>query len=190
MSAAQKYGRPMESLSSETLSQVKQAGQALADKGVTHSQSKASEPGPHWSIKYAGNDAQPRQIPPPRGRAEKENTMNNNGKNQKYLWAAGAVLVFLYFAPAALNPSGRRRLTGSRWKRSKRGRRRERERCKPLLPAAPAASPSPTPLSNLTGMWQGQQGAIEPRSLPDCAGDARQRRGRAYRGIRASVAWR
>ena len=36
MSAADKYARPAESISAESLSQAKVAGQALADKGVTH----------------------------------------------------------------------------------------------------------------------------------------------------------
>ena len=66
MSAAQKYGRPMESLSLEALSQVKQAGQRLADKGVTHSQSQATPiPAPTPAIKYAGNNTQQREITPP-----------------------------------------------------------------------------------------------------------------------------
>ena len=40
--------------------------------------------------------------------------MNNNGKNRKLLWAAGALLVFLYFAPAALQSFRRGRPRASR----------------------------------------------------------------------------
>lgn len=66
MSAAQKYGRPMESLSSEALSQVRSAGQQLAEKGVTHSQAQGSPtPAPTPAIKYAGNNTQQREITPP-----------------------------------------------------------------------------------------------------------------------------
>lgn len=66
MSAAQKYGKPAEALSAETLSQVKQAGQQLADKGVTHSQSQGTpSPAPTPAIKYAGNNTQQREITPP-----------------------------------------------------------------------------------------------------------------------------
>ena len=66
MSAAEKYGRPAEALSAETLSQVKSAGQALADKGVTHSQSQGvGSPAPTPAIKYAGNNSQQREITPP-----------------------------------------------------------------------------------------------------------------------------
>jgi hypothetical protein len=66
VSAAQKYGRPAEALSAETLSQVKSAGQALADKGVTHSQSQgAGSPAPTPAIKYASNSAPQREITPP-----------------------------------------------------------------------------------------------------------------------------
>lgn len=57
MSAAQKYGRPVESLPAETLSQVKSAGQTLADKGVTHSQAQSvSSPAPTPAMKYGSND--------------------------------------------------------------------------------------------------------------------------------------
>jgi hypothetical protein len=53
----------MESLSSEALSQVKQAGQQLADKGVTHSQSQGTpSPAATPAIKYAGNEAPQREI--------------------------------------------------------------------------------------------------------------------------------
>lgn len=56
----------MESLSSEALSQVKQAGQTLADKGVTHSQSQGTPSPAHTpAIKYAGNNTQQREITPP-----------------------------------------------------------------------------------------------------------------------------
>lgn len=66
MSAAQKYGKAPEALSAETLSQVKQAGQTLADKGVTHSQSQGTpSPAATPAIKYAGNNTQQREITPP-----------------------------------------------------------------------------------------------------------------------------
>jgi hypothetical protein len=56
----------MESLSSEALSQARQAGQTLADKGVTHSQSQGTPtPAATPAIKYAANDAPRREITPP-----------------------------------------------------------------------------------------------------------------------------
>jgi hypothetical protein len=62
VSAAQKYGRPVESLSAETLSQVKSAGQALADKGVTQSQAQSvGSPAPTPAMKYGGNDNIPQR---------------------------------------------------------------------------------------------------------------------------------
>ena len=42
MSAAEKYGRPIGSLSAETLQQVRSEGQALADRGVVHQASLGS----------------------------------------------------------------------------------------------------------------------------------------------------
>jgi hypothetical protein len=70
VSAAQKYGRPVESLSTETLSQVKSAGQALADKGVTQSQAQGvPTPAPTPAVKYGGNDSVPqRDLHPSRSR--------------------------------------------------------------------------------------------------------------------------
>ena len=66
MSAAQKYGKPAESLSAENLALVKQAGQTLAEKGVTHSQSQGTpSPTPTPAVKYAGNSTQAREITPP-----------------------------------------------------------------------------------------------------------------------------
>jgi len=66
MSAAEKYGRPAESLSAETLSQVKSAGRTLADKGITQSQVQgAPTPAPTPAIKYAGNTTPQREITPP-----------------------------------------------------------------------------------------------------------------------------
>jgi len=87
--------------------------------------------------------------------------MNNNGKNRKLLWAAGAVLVFLYFAPAALQSfrqAGYYRQQEEAKERAQAGRGG-------LAPASPSpnvstnapASPSATPLGNLNGMWQGEQ---------------------------------
>lgn len=65
MSAAEKYGRPAESLSQEALSQVRQAGQALADKGVTHSQGQSTPaPAPTPAAKYgSGNHSLQRELP-------------------------------------------------------------------------------------------------------------------------------
>lgn len=84
--------------------------------------------------------------------------MNNNGKNRKLLWAAGAVLVFLYFAPSALQS----------FRQASFYRQQEEAKARAQLgkggaqaPSAPAANapalPAPTPLGNLTGIWQGQQ---------------------------------
>ncbi len=49
MSAAEKYGRPVESISAESLAQARAAGQVLADKGVTHSAGADQTP----AAKYA-----------------------------------------------------------------------------------------------------------------------------------------
>jgi len=66
MSAAEKYGRPVESVSAEALAQAKTAGQTLADKGVTHQASLGSgAPAPTPAMKYGGNDTQNRSITPP-----------------------------------------------------------------------------------------------------------------------------
>jgi len=66
MSAAQKYGRPVDALPAESLSQAKQAGQQLAEKGVTHQTSLGSgTPAPTPALKYGGNDAPHKSITPP-----------------------------------------------------------------------------------------------------------------------------
>lgn len=66
MSAAQKYARPAEAISAESLAQAKQAGQTLADKGVTHQASLGSgTPAPTPAMKYGGNDTQSKSITPP-----------------------------------------------------------------------------------------------------------------------------
>jgi hypothetical protein len=67
MSAAEKYAKPVESLSPETLQQVRSAGQALADKGVVQQQSQAqSGPAPTPAIKYGGaSNSLQRELPPP-----------------------------------------------------------------------------------------------------------------------------
>jgi hypothetical protein len=49
MSAAEKYARPVESMSAESLSQARAAGQVLADKGVTHDTAASQTP----AAKYA-----------------------------------------------------------------------------------------------------------------------------------------
>lgn len=82
--------------------------------------------------------------------------MNNNGKNRKLLWAAGAALVFLYFAPAALQ-SFRQAAIDRRRMEAKESAQAGKGGAQTAPSAASAASPSPTPLSNLTGTWQGQQ---------------------------------
>jgi hypothetical protein len=81
--------------------------------------------------------------------------MNSNGKNRKYLWAAGAVLVFLYFAPAALQSFRQ----AAYYRQQEEAARTRTQAAKGAAQAAPpaAASPSPTPLSNFIGMWQGEQ---------------------------------
>jgi hypothetical protein len=68
MSAAEKYARPVESISAESLSQARAAGQALADKGVSQatSQGSAGAPAPTPAVKYGGaNDSLQRELPPP-----------------------------------------------------------------------------------------------------------------------------
>jgi hypothetical protein len=44
MSAAEKYGRSVESLPAEALAQARTAGQTLADKGVTHDAGASQTP--------------------------------------------------------------------------------------------------------------------------------------------------
>ena len=68
MSAAEKYGRPVESMSAESLAQARSAGQTLADKGVTQATSQGSvgAPAPTPPVKYGGaNDSLQRELPPP-----------------------------------------------------------------------------------------------------------------------------
>jgi hypothetical protein len=48
MSAAEKYGRPVESISTESLAEVRAAGQVLADKGVTFDAGAQQSP----AVKY------------------------------------------------------------------------------------------------------------------------------------------
>jgi hypothetical protein len=69
VSAAEKYAKPAESLSAETLSQAKQAGQTLADKGVTQSTAQGvGSPAPTPAMKYSGNDGPQRDLHPSRSR--------------------------------------------------------------------------------------------------------------------------
>jgi hypothetical protein len=71
MSAAEKYGRPVESISAESLAQAKSAGQTLADKGVTHQTSLGSgTPAPTPAMKYGGANESPNKAitPPSRSR--------------------------------------------------------------------------------------------------------------------------
>jgi hypothetical protein len=90
--------------------------------------------------------------------------MNNNGRNRKLLWAAGAVLVFLYFAPSALQSF--RQATFYRQQAEARASAQAGRGT--AQAAAPSASPTNVsanapataatiPMSNFTGMWQGQQ---------------------------------
>ena len=66
MSAADKYARPAESISAESLGQAKAAGQALADKGVTHQPSLGTgAPAPTPAMKYGGNDSPHKAMTPP-----------------------------------------------------------------------------------------------------------------------------
>jgi hypothetical protein len=67
MSAAEKYGRSVESLSPELLQQARAAGQSLADKGVVHQTSLGSgAPAPTPAMKYGGSsETLQRQIKPP-----------------------------------------------------------------------------------------------------------------------------
>ena len=64
MSAAQKYGKP-ESLPAEALAQARNAGQMLADKGVTHQNTLGTgTPAPTPAMKYGGNEAPAKQLKP------------------------------------------------------------------------------------------------------------------------------
>jgi hypothetical protein len=67
MSAAEKYAKPAESISAESLSQAKAAGQALAEKGVVQQTSMGSgAPAPTPAMKYGGaGDSLQRELPPP-----------------------------------------------------------------------------------------------------------------------------
>ena len=66
MSAAQKYGKPVEAIGAEALAQAKAAGQTLADKGVTHQPTLGTgTPAPTPAMKYGGNDAPGKQLKPP-----------------------------------------------------------------------------------------------------------------------------
>ena len=66
MSAAQKYGKPVEAIPVEALAQAKAAGQTLADKGVTHQPTLGTgTPAPTPAMKYGGNDAPGKQLRPP-----------------------------------------------------------------------------------------------------------------------------
>jgi hypothetical protein len=82
--------------------------------------------------------------------------MNNDGKNRKLLWAAGAALVFLYFAPAALQSF--RQASYYRQQAEAKARAQAGKGAVQAAPSpAPAASPSPTPIGNFIGLWQGEQ---------------------------------
>jgi hypothetical protein len=67
MSAAEKYGKSVESLSPETLQQVRSPGQTLADKGTVHQSSLGSgAPAPTPAMKYSGgSESLQREIQPP-----------------------------------------------------------------------------------------------------------------------------
>ena len=65
MSVADKYGSPVESISSESLSQAKEAGQKLADNGVKQESSLGTgAPAPTPAMKYGGNDTPSRELKP------------------------------------------------------------------------------------------------------------------------------
>jgi len=64
MSAADKYGSP-QSISSEAMSQAKEAGQKLADNGVKQEASLGTgAPAPTPALKYGGNDAPNKELKP------------------------------------------------------------------------------------------------------------------------------
>ena len=52
MSAAEKYGKPVESMPAESLAQARSAGQTLADKGVTYDAGASQTP----AVKYGTPD--------------------------------------------------------------------------------------------------------------------------------------
>jgi hypothetical protein len=63
MSAAEKYGSP--AISSEGLSQAKEAGQKLADNGVKQESSLGTgAPAPTPALKYGGNDTPSKALKP------------------------------------------------------------------------------------------------------------------------------
>jgi hypothetical protein len=65
MSVADKYGSPEASVSSESLSQAKEAGQKLADNGVKQESSLGTgAPAPTPALKYGGNDTPSRELKP------------------------------------------------------------------------------------------------------------------------------
>ncbi len=65
MSAAEKYGRPQESMPAEALSQAKQAGQSLANNGVKQEASLGTgAPAPTPALKYGGNDSPNKELKP------------------------------------------------------------------------------------------------------------------------------
>ena len=65
MSVADKYGSPVEAISSESLSQAKEAGQKLADNGVKQESSLGTgAPAPTPALKYGGNDTPSRELKP------------------------------------------------------------------------------------------------------------------------------
>jgi hypothetical protein len=63
MSAADKYGSP--AISSEAMSQAKEAGQKLADNGVKQESSLGTgAPAPTPALKYGGNDTPSKALKP------------------------------------------------------------------------------------------------------------------------------
>lgn len=83
--------------------------------------------------------------------------MDNNGKNRKLFWIAGAALAFLYFAPQALQSFRQAAYYREQADAAKARMQAGRGTAQAAPSAAPAASPSPTPLGNLIGNWQGEQ---------------------------------
>jgi hypothetical protein len=64
MSAADKYGSP-QSISSEAMSQAKEAGQKLANNGVKQEASLGTgAPAPTPALKYGGNDTPSKSLKP------------------------------------------------------------------------------------------------------------------------------
>ena len=70
MSAAEKYGRSVESLPQETLEQARSAGQSLADKGVVQQSTLGTgAPAPTPAMKYGGgSESLQREITPSQSR--------------------------------------------------------------------------------------------------------------------------